>query len=509
MGLIAGAREAQLRIQQELTDALEQCQVLRSQDGRQLLTEVLSSALDSPVSLHGDSQPRQQLVHVVLDCCGQTGGLHGLVDSIRLLEPRAPALEELTLLCDEWHALRALPTNEWARLRETLLTLCLSDDEATEFALLRKLVGIATEHRVLELPRSHRTVWAAFLHLAGANAAANSLPPAMIFLDCVADQIDNDSIATDLRRLVLTWAEQFELTDRLDRVKGLAVPRPKTSEPGEPNSVYLVIQLDPVPADPERFLLSHWRQWDGEHWGAHHQADAPVPRAALENEVDLLVRDVEIELGAHKIPPAGAINLEFVVPWEMLNTPVEFWKKSSMSHDTVPLAIDHPVVLRSLERMRYRRDHLAWKQRWKSLTTQSAANRLYQGAPSGDDYFTMLATHLMDDQIVGFVLSEPPKDRDGTAWREASMAFRAGIPAIIWDREDCSSKLFREALERMLDGGSVTDLPQRIAELRRDALRQHFSKDIAHAGTSMAILWENPDRLPDSGLWFDPEKGTG
>ena len=506
MGLIAGAREAHLRIQQELIDALELCQVLRSQDGRQLLTEVLSDALESPVSLHGDSQPRQQLVHVLLDCCRQTGGLQGLVDSVRLLEPRAPSLDELALLCDEWHAVRALPTNEWASLRETLLTLCLADDEATEVALLRKLVGIATGYRVLELPRSHRTIWAAFLHLAGANAAAGSLPPAMSFLECVAEQIDNDMIATDLRRRVTAWAEQFELTDRLAHTKERPVRRP---EANEPNSIHLLIQFDPAPADPERFLLSHWRQWDGEHWGAQHQGDAPVPRAALENEVDLVVRDVEIELGAHKTPPEGAINLEMVLPWEMLNTPVEFWKKSSMSHDTVPLAVDHPVVLRSLERMRYRRNHLAWKQRWKSLKTQSAANRLYQSVPSGDDYFTMLATHLADPQVVGFVLSEPPMERDGTAWREASMAFHAGIPAILWDRQDCASKLFREALERMLEDGSVTDLPQRIAELRRDALRQHASKDVAHAGRSMAILWENPDRLPDSGLWFDAEKGTG
>ncbi|KAA2265117.1 hypothetical protein F0L68_05510 [Solihabitans fulvus] len=503
---MVGADAAQLRIQRDFVDALERCDALRAEGDRQLLVNILSDAFREVVSLRGHVAARVQLLELVRFCCKQPEGLHTLVQVVQTLEPRAPECVVLSCLCDEWYAMKALPTEDWDRLREALLSVRLADEAADEMRVLRHAVRTATGSRVHELAAYCCSAWTGFVFMAGANAAPGGLPPAMIFLDCVAEQVADRSLASQLRRWNRRWAEKFEVTDRLD-----AAPWRSTQEDAKQISVvYLVIQLDPDPTDRDQFMLTHWRQWDASGWRPQRQPGVAVSRRDLEREIDRLISDLECELGTGLAKPqVGSIFLEFVVSWEMLNTPIEFWRKASMSSDTVPLAVDHPVVLRSLDRMRATRHHLAWRRRWGALSGQSVANRPYWSQPSGLEYFTRLAAELSaNEHIVSMVLSEPPGDRDSVAWREVTMAFRAGIPAILWDREDCSGEEFREAVGAMLSDGELHQLPQRVAALRRDALRtSEPASRSRHAGRSIALLWDDPDRLPEprSG----PELGSG
>lgn len=502
MTLVAGGSVRQLRMQGELRDVLVSCQALRTEGNRETLAELISEVFGEVVPLTARAM-REQLLELVRYCCKKPGGLHTLVEAVLVLDSRAPEAKTLKKLGDEWEAMRALPTEEWDKLREILQSLRLTPDRMQEIRHLRAVVRTATGGRA-ELPSEYSSTWDAFLFTAGANTAPHSLPPAMIFLDCVAERTADSDVVTRLRDWNRQWAEKFAITGLLDEAPWRAIRDPGA----ESDKVYLMIQIDPDPTDGDTFVLSHWRQWHAQAWQPHRLGDCPVRRRDLEAEVDRLISELEIELGTqYDVAQVSSIYLEFVLPWDMLNTPVEFWRKQSMSSDTVPLAIDHPVVLRSIERMRATRHRLAWKLRWKSLSGKSPTNRLFWCQPSGSDYLTTMAAELASDQrIVSLVLSEPPGDPRTWAWREAATAFRAGIPVIIWDRQDCAAADFENVVGKLLEDGAFVELPQRVAALRRDALRFDSAP---HPGHTIAILFDDPDRIPEPpGTWWSSQRNV-
>ncbi|MFC6090989.1 effector-associated domain 2-containing protein [Saccharothrix lopnurensis] len=487
-----------------MVEALVRCPVLHGESGREMLVEVLTDSFGDVLVLRGTA-PRLQFVDLVGRCGKLPDGLRVLIDGVSVLDPLTPQLAEMVLLCDEWDAYTALPSDDWEDLRGVLGALRLADGGREELRWLRELAHKALRGRGGPLPSRCRSAWTAFLHLAGANAVAGSPPPAVLFLACLAESVDDPAVAERCHGWWRDWAARFQLPGHVDQAEWY----PALAAAHRSANAYLVIQLDPDPLDEEVLMLSYWWQWDVNGWRPRRQGDVEVRLTEVEVEVDRLVGELETELGvlADDVH-AQDIHLEFVLPWELLNTPVEFWRKSSMSVDRVPLAIDHPVVLRSLDRMRAARHRFAWRRRWSAIATSSADVRSYRSAPGGDDeHFTRLATELSaDERIVSMVLSEPPGDRNSVAWREVSMAFRAGIPAILWDRRDCSSDFFRDAVESVLGEGGIGQLPLRVRELRRAALRGGGNHEAHHPGHSFALLWDDADRVPEPpGSWWRAE----
>ena len=502
MALEVEVKATQLRIQSELVDALERCPSLRGEAGREVMAGLLSEQFDAAIFPQGQSV-RLQLLDLVRHCVKKSGGLLVLARVVGTLDPHAPEVAEIAELADEWAAARALPTRDWDRLREVLRSVRLADDPALERRKLRHLARVATEDRCDDLPPRSRTAWSTFLHLADHNTGPGALPPAMAFVGSLADRVEDRALAEDLLRWTWRWAEWFEVTDVLERAR-----RRPGGEDGGPVDVFMIIEVDPDPADKRKFVLSHWEAWDGAGRPARRRGDARVDQQDLEAEVDRLIEELEIDLGTtSEALLTGSIVLEFMLPWEMLNVPVERWRKATMTTRAVPLAVDHPVVVRSLERTRARRFRLAWKQRWAHVTGRSAAAQPYWGDANGDGDFMRMAVDLRDgDGIVSMVLSEPPGDRRGRAWQETALAFRAGIPVIVWDREDCGSRRFRDAVVELFSDGAVDRLPHRVASLRREALRA--ADDPGHAGRSLAVLVDDPGRLPEHPTSWSGHRGV-
>ncbi|ONI80410.1 hypothetical protein ALI22I_44610 [Saccharothrix sp. ALI-22-I] len=470
-----------------------------------MLAGLLSDWFGEAVFLQGQAA-RLQLLDLVRQCCKRPNGLAALVEGVTALDPHTPELSELVLLGDEWAAARALPTRDWDKLRQALRSVRLTDDPGAERRRLRHLARVATDGKCDDLPAHCGSAWSAFLHLADLNAGPNALPPAMVFIACLADQVEDKALAEEFLRWNWRWAERFEVTDLVEHAHWRARSAPRDGA----EVVYLVFEVDPDPADQHKVVLSHWRQWDAPGWNAQRRGDVTVRRDELEREIDRVIAGLEADLGVRaEGVRVGAIFVEFVLPWDMLNTPVQYWRKATMSTDAVPLAVDHPVVLRSLERMRNQRFLLAWKKRWSAVAGRSASTLPYWGQANGGWDPTRMAIDLgADDSIVSLVLSEPPGDRGGRAWHEAAMAFRAGIPVILWDHEDCSTTGFHDAVTALFADGAVDQLPHRVARLRREALRSNAS-DVTHAGHGIAVLWDDADRLPEPlGAWWGSLGGS-
>ncbi|WP_410597914.1 effector-associated domain 2-containing protein [Amycolatopsis sp. lyj-23] len=474
--------DAQARMADRLAELLARIEMLRGGSDRQSLVAWMMDVLGGP------NEYGSRNLDLARFCLEQPYRLTALMRVVGELEPDTPALTELLALRDELTAAARVP--DLGHVLALLQRVKLADTEVEEQRALRGLFREATSNRVDELPPRCRSARTTFLYLTDFNAPAGGPPPAMVFVAQIADFLANREIAAELTGWNQRWAERTGTAEALRQAS--AQLRPPDAD--RPTTVRLVFEFDPDPFDDSRVMLSHWRHWGDRSGYSQRRGGTPVLMADLESEVDDAIGALETTLAVGETDAEdSSIVLEFILPWEMLNTPVESWRRDSTA---VPLGIDYPVVLRSLDRMRAApRYHDAWRRRWQALVNRNAPVRPYWSHAVADGYETeRLAFELLHSDTVSLVLSEPPGARGGTAWREAAAAFRAGLPVIIWDREDCAAPGFRDAVSYLVEG-EPTELPDRVARLKRDALiaadRQPY------AGRTLAILWDDPNRMPE------------
>lgn len=480
------------RIQSDLVNVLERTRLMQGPVSRELALEQLRERLGS-LALREHSALRLQIAELVHVCAGLPGAVAALIEVVEHLEPGTAEVADLRCLADEWEAADTLSDEDWSGLRPVLEPVCPSN--------LAWLYQRATEHRLPGPPSWCVNAWHAFVHLAGQNAGPDGLPPNMLFLALLELEVEPDA-ADRIRTRNRQLATAHDLTAQFDeRRLQLAAGKDEPTE----STAYLVIQVEPElgPEDdldddagaPQRYALSHARQWHGGgSWHSRPGRRHQVRREDLEREVERLIDQMESEWWDRP----GTVVVEFVLPWELLNLEVDWWRKESGSPRPTALAMDYPIVVRSLERLRTRRWHRAWHERWRQLQSEPASSLVHWSRPAGQDYFTRLESELKSDKrVVSLVLSEPPTRPGRAGQQEVEAALRSGLPVVIWHRADCTTAEFREAVTRLISDGGLAQLPMRAKELRLEALRLEPELRDNHIGRYLTVLWDDPERRPD------------
>jgi hypothetical protein len=476
-------------IQKNMVGQLEECPSIRQEIGRQLLRRMIDESLGRTFSLHGNDL-RLQLFEIVMWCAQVPEALHYLVEAVKQLEEDSLPTVRLELLLDEWYAVGLVSPEDWVVFRGALDDFMPTD--------LPELVRAATGYRISRAPARCTNAWHAYVYLVGANAAADGLPPSMVFLGLVAERLPSP---VDQEVRLRTWrrAGRLGLTPTLNR----ACYQPELPGPAA-QTTHLMVQFEADGLEQDQYVMSHWYQRDTGSWRPQKGEDKVVAAARLETEVEKLVADIE-----GLWPDAGGtMMIEFILPWELLNTPVDWWLKETQSSRPIPLTMDYPVVVRSLERLRTRRWHRGWRARWAHMPEHPPATQVYWSRPAGEDYQTLLETELKSDhRIALLVLSEPPHI-GGAGQGEAEAALRAGLPVIIWHRLDCTERDFIDGVSELI-GAGLAQLPERARELRRQALRVDPRMRDQHIGRHLTVLWDDPERQPEvSRSSNPPERGS-
>ncbi|MFI8306663.1 hypothetical protein ACIF80_25150 [Streptomyces sp. NPDC085927] len=424
-----------------------------------------------------------RVVALVRACMREPFGLAGLAGTLRLMGASPETAKSVEQLAEEWQALSFHPAADWDGLRD-LLTVVAPPD-------LPRLVNRATQGRLPpgEGPTGG-TAWHALLHLTTLNAPPSGLPPALAFLLLL---VHSPAVRSELgqerhRRLetrARAWARHSALADEYDRQADEYRSESAGQPPGAlPPSV--VVQLVPDTLDPDRYHLTCWMQTAPDHWSPYRLTETVAARAELEQAVSRMLADAEEKALGH-LPD---VTVEFVLPWELLNSPVERWGAGTVVPGSAPDAPvpSHPVVVRSLDRMRARHTHRRWHTRWQQLS--SGEGHVLWSSSDGRGAVERLTDALVDDpDLVACVLSRPPGAYDGDGYAEVRAALWHGLPIVVWDRLDCQRPGFRAAAEELLSGGRLAELPQRLGRLRRDGrLDRH-----------VVVLWDDPTQQPDSG----------
>ncbi|WIM97897.1 hypothetical protein ACTOB_001454 [Actinoplanes oblitus] len=473
-----GAHQRRL-LRSRFVALLEESPTIRSRSGRQLFLQEADTALGRPPLPRDHEVPHLQLVEVVTTCAARPGGLRLLVECLELLEPNTEQVAGLYRLVDEWQVTEIFAGHDIAWLREELHRL--RGREA-----LRHLVAAT---RSAEAPSYCADAWHVLAYLTGLNAV-DGMPPWLRCLHTVTPLLPPET-EPRLRELTTALAAQWKLSAQLAALRA-QLPAPS---PG-PSMAYLVIQFEKYGGDDESYIVSHWRQWASRVWRPVRGEDQRVGRDELEAAVDRIVLRTERDWAEKD----GPVTIEFVLPWELLNTPVEAWRKELASRSPTPLAMDYPVVVRSLERLQTREWHRLWRSRWRLLTDNPRQPHPIHFAEPDQTDLRLEAMLKRDAGIVAMVLHQPPTP-SSLGESQALAALRAGLPILIWHRSQAADSGLRSAVAALLGGGAsgpseLAQLPVRMARLRQRAWSEDAGRREQHVGHGIAVLWDDPDRQP-------------
>jgi hypothetical protein len=105
---------------------------------------------------------------------------------------------------------------------------------------------------------------------------------------------------------------------------------------------------------------------------------------------------------------------------------------------------------------------------------------------------TLHKTLLQDESTVALAMSFPPEPSAGLQNDELTAALYAGIPIIIWTRDDHLGTQFGNVLRKMLDGHGLLELPALLLRLRREPDEE------TTLGGNITLIWDDHDRIPES-----------
>ncbi|MFS8101460.1 hypothetical protein LFM09_30485 [Lentzea alba] len=337
--------------------------------------------------------------------------------------------------------------------------------------LVRRAIGAG-----MPVPR-FASVWDAFLYVSDLNAGPDGIPPAVLFVELVANEVGGD-IGAHLTDWVDQSVRKLRRTSVLDQQRETRPPIQF-----EPHlHLLFAIELDSI--DSDRCLLSFWRQDDPLEWPPPRGGVRELGIADLEYKVDEVIIAAESAWSGL----AASVTLEFLLARPLLQLPIYTWRKEHSSGDPRPLILDYTLALRSLERMQAKFWHRAWRVRWDSMVENPTLSRIHPigGAQTGEN---ALDTVLVDSRWIGLVMDEPPPARPSprAAPEALTAALRAGLPVIMWHPTARPEDL--HALVGRLAGGQggVLDLP----EQRRAA---HLSADAGDLVRDLVLIWDDPNR---------------
>jgi transcriptional regulator with XRE-family HTH domain len=314
------------------------------------------------------------------------------------------------------------------------------------------------------------------------NAGPSGVPPALLFVSCLATQAP-PRLAAELRSWARLQATRLQVAEQLDAMEP-ELARLLDRELRAEASLTFQIDLDPI--DPDLNVVTVWREL-GES-GQRRVADIVCRAAELSHRVSELVVDAEASWPS----TTTAVRLEFLLPRALLDLPVDRWASDPADPMSMPLGVNYQVSVRSLDRMRRADWHRKWRYRWETLATHQIAVPLPDDvvlAAGSGEVQRLGATLAARQERVAVLLTPPPNALVELDAVRAGVA--AGVPVMLWHR---GSRPFEETvseLHRLVTRPG--DLRENVRLLRAEAFMA--GSTATSIGNDLTLMWDDPHRL--------------
>ncbi|WP_256339846.1 MULTISPECIES: hypothetical protein [unclassified Streptomyces] len=456
---------------------------LDAPEGRDLLINMLASRLPELGNIRRHGRTRPEMLEIVRACLREPGGLPELAATLNDYAPNTVPVLRISELAVTSPVLAVLSEADSREVHSLLSRVRHLDVRGVLYAAAGELT----------LPdRRVSTLRDAFDFLSQVNARADGLLPVMALVEHVVAALEGDAhrqVADGLRAWNDAQARRLGTGAQLKALRAEIAQAPTA----QPAPACLVIQLSRHGMTPDHYLLSHWRQIRPGPWRPERGEDQIVALKDVEATVERLVVRAERDWAGRPGRPV----LEFVLPFHLLNHPLEWLPMASQSSSSTALCLSYPVVLRSLERMRAREFHRRWHNRWQQMTEDAGIVCHWDTTGRrGHDPVQWTSRLTADERLVSVALNAPPLP--GPAGSRASLeaALRAGVPLAVWDRRPAPPGEFRKRVKKIIKGKPI-ELPQRVQQLRNEAATAAAAQRDAHAGRHFAVLFDDPNRIVD------------
>nr|WP_240972532.1 trypsin-like peptidase domain-containing protein [Nonomuraea sp. FMUSA5-5] len=326
--------------------------------------------------------------------------------------------------------------------------------------------------------------------LEGLTSSPDGIPPLVRFLELLARNVD-----TWLNEEIRSWVDAFVDRQGISQI-ALRRLRHRISSMPHPSISYLITQFDNDGPNPDRFLVTVWVQ----HGRGLGRPLSRSDEALALSEVPALIERLLSHTSIAALP-AEELWLEFILPRSMINSDIEQWEiySAGLAH---PLGVDHPVVVRSLDRLLMvahdRRLRHGWKDKWSGMRSDpgtGADTILWVQNPSELSHQTLYA-RLCHKNVCALGMTFPPQQRLGLVeGDEVSTAISAGIAVVIWPHSDVNPDAFKTQVTAALNAEGMNRLPEIVLRLRKQAVSANEPTN--HAGHKIAVLWDDADRIPE------------
>jgi hypothetical protein len=321
-------------------------------------------------------------------------------------------------------------------------------------------------------------------------AAPGDPKPLVAFLGGLADRLRSGDAGNQTRA-----DEVGALAQAFAGLLGGPPPtgRPPVPPPAEePGPTFLVVRLRPDGVDSWRYLMDVWLNTAPDEWDPWWpERDRRLTIDEVEHELNTLIdRRSQATHG-----PVNEFMVEFILPPNLIEYPVDQWVVNGPGFPA-PIGSHFPVMVRDLERMSNRFTRARWHRRCTWL-------RHHGGQVDGESVFwerlgpthepTELYGQLMRDRdrpaCLVLLRGDVPERLPGAI----RAAVTAGLPAVVWCRNESLETQFDRSMHQHLMGKGLLDLLLHIWQLRKDALTQPNAQ---HIGSHLTLLWDMASRVP-------------
>jgi len=277
------------------------------------------------------------------------------------------------------------------------------------------------------------------------------------------------------------------------------VERAIESEPAPP-PCHLLMQVSPRLCEANRYSVRAWLLGTGEPACLRAGEEAVTA-----DELPACLDELRGELLRRQIEPDRAW-VELLLPRELLCADVDQWRVELDFIESIPIGVEHRLVVRSLERASRPRAALALQSRARALRRRLRGGCRLVDEPASregqavwierdDCGGAALYAALKDaEDMVGAVLGQAPRPaaRDPSC-DVLNTIFEVGLPVLLWARREPADgqAAARAEFARLLGQEPLSLLPDRVWGLRRQAAR---SPDPGHLGHHLTLLWDDPAR---------------
>jgi hypothetical protein len=390
-------------------------------------------------------------VERMLQACAQHwGGIWALVEALGLFY-EGPDIERLRVQVTRHLPEPVLNASERGRLTRLLDRVSLAP------LWLRRAHRIAAPWAapMTEPPSSALDV---AQDLEDLPADSGGVPCLLVFVAVVLSETGDEQLVAWFDQVTARWALDADQRERLLREAAARL--------GE--QPVLIARLRPEP-ETDTVWTYVYLQWGRATPDLQYADAAPRRLAEVPRVLDELLHDRDDVRGLD-------LTLEFVLPDELINVPVDEWHVGDRPYQ---LGHNYRVVIRPPDRHADVDGLPAWETRWRLVCDSDAADPDAVHWDPAASAATFAADLVDDPRRLCAVLPGPP-----TPDRELlRAALTAGLPVVVWRRSRSSALAVERELVDPCRHVPVREHPRAALDLR---LRQ----------CDLTLLWDDFDRRP-------------